>query len=345
MSDLKDRILKANIRRIQKESEGQDRLKHTIYLGDRTIQRLGQEPIENGDKLNNAAVAIGDPMMPLATGNAVQRVDNFNISNGTGTARRTVLERDGRRNGRSNGLGENGDPLPPNDPTLGTPKRTNPLPKKYPPPNGCISFNPQRCVWLNTPEPPIGYEKHGSAVLNEDGLELFLYCENGVVPPPNLGCDFLNRWKCQGGVCIQDPNGIYPSQEACQMALIPPEFSGGQSIGIGYVIEVMYSFDPSWGLGYTTKYGRINTTGSQLTPYTDAELYALVPVSGAITQAFLGGFVTSSERSVIVNGGGGSTGSTITPFAFGYIPSVKISRILRKDGLPDTGGNPPSTCP
>jgi len=198
--DLKLKLEQQKAARISKEAHV-DKLLHTIYLGDRTIQQLGQKPIANGIKLNNAAVEIGDPMLPLAKGDVLRRVDNKNRNGGKalGSAQRTALERDGLANKRSNGLGDNGDIAPTNNPNDGAPKKP---PKGFDPPFGCEP-PVQNCVWLNTAIAPDGYGSHGSVVLNNDGLELFLYCALGTTPPPDLGCDFnrdtvVKKWGISG---------------------------------------------------------------------------------------------------------------------------------------------------
>jgi hypothetical protein len=221
--DLKLKLEQQTAARISKEAPVK-KLLHTIYLGDRTIQQLGQEPIDNGIKLNNASVAIGDPMLPLAKGDVLRRVDSINRNGGKalGSAQRTALERDGLANNRTNGLGENGNIAPINDPNIGTPLSNNPAPVGFDPPFGCEP-PVQNCVWLNTAIAPNGYGSHGSVVLNNDGLELYLYCTLGTTPPPDLGCDFNRKWKCVNGVCVQDANGAYASQAECQAALVVPK--------------------------------------------------------------------------------------------------------------------------
>ena len=235
-------ILKAKIsanasRRIREASEDLTRPKilHTQYLGDRTVQQLGQEPVENAVILNNAANTIGDALMPLAKGSPLQRFDSVNQDDGVGTARRSLLDNDANRNGSNFVTLRTGEQEPANDPLKGTPRGRDPLPKDYPPPFGCVPLFPaKQCIWIPNATPPSGYQSHGSAVINEEGLELWLHCKEGVVPPENLGCDFLSKWKCQDGVCVQDPNGIYSTKVACEAARIPVNFTGGQCAGTSY---------------------------------------------------------------------------------------------------------------
>ena len=235
-------ILKAQIsanasRRIREASEDLTRPKilHTQYLGDRTVQQLGQEPVENAVILNNAANTIGDALMPLAKGSPLQRFDSFNQDDGVGTAKRSLLDNDANRNGSNFVTLRTGEQEPANDPLKGTPRGRDPLPKDYPPPFGCVPLYPaKQCIWIPSGTSPSGYQSHGSAVINQDGLELFLHCQDGVVPPPDLGCTFLARWKCVNGVCTQDPNGTYSTKVACEAARIPVNFTGGQCAGTSY---------------------------------------------------------------------------------------------------------------
>jgi hypothetical protein len=88
--------------------------------------------------------------------------------------------------------------------------------------------------------PPSGYQPHGSAVINQDGLELWLHCKDGVVPHENLGCSFLPpfaKWKCLDGVCTQDPSGTYSTQAECEAARTLL-FTGGQCVGTSYGVSV-----------------------------------------------------------------------------------------------------------
>lgn len=218
--------------RIAKEKQQQDRtadpnlLRHTLYQGDRTIQQLGQEPIENGVILNNQSLAIGDVMLPLAKGNVLRRVDNTNGGALLGTAYRDALENDYDANGRRrkaplsrNGGNEPSDPNNPNKPNKRNPDRV-------PPPSGCTP-PPPKCFWSKNPIAPKGFQNHGDAVVNQNGLPVYLHCMAGTNAPSNLNCSFLDtqRWSCSGGVCSLNPTGIYTSQAQCQAALVSPPTS------------------------------------------------------------------------------------------------------------------------
>ena len=238
-------ILKAKIaanatRRIREAVDDLSRPKilHTQYLGDRTVQQLGQEPIENAVILNNAANAIGEALMPLAKGQPLQRFDSFNQDDGLGTARRSLLDSDANRNGSGFITLRTGEQEPANDPLKGTPRGRDPLPKDYPPPYGCVPVGggSKNCIWIPNATPPSGYQSHGSAVINAEGLELWLHCKEGIVPPENLGCTFLPpfvKWKCVDGVCTQDPSGTYATKVECEAARTLL-FTGGQCVGTTY---------------------------------------------------------------------------------------------------------------
>jgi hypothetical protein len=229
---LKAQIAKNESQRIAKDANELTRPKilHTQYLGDRTVRQLGQEPIENAVILNNASNTIGDALMPLAKGAPLQRFDSVNQDDGVGTAKRAILDAEANRaqssdfaaNGISTIKTRTGEQFPSNNPLDGTPRGNDPLPQTYPPPFGCVPVGGggNNCIWTASPTPPTDYQSHGGAVINQDGLELYLHCKNGVVPPSDLGCDFINKWQCSGGICYQIPTGIYNSQNECEAALI-----------------------------------------------------------------------------------------------------------------------------
>jgi hypothetical protein len=198
-------------------------LRHTTYQGDRKIQQLGDEIIENGVVLNNQSIKIGDPVVPLAKGNVLRRVDNTNGGALLGSAYRKAVENDHDANGsrRNNDLGRNGGDEPRDDSSNPNDPRNNPNdPPRFPPPFGCTPPPPQ-CIWTSDPNVPNGYQSHGSAVINENGVELFLYCTAGTAMPPDLGCDFLkpaDKWQCSNGVCIASPTGTFNTEAECNAA-------------------------------------------------------------------------------------------------------------------------------
>jgi len=321
--DLKLKLEQQKAARISKESPV-DKLLHTIYLGDRTIQQLGQKPIANGIKLNNAAVEIGDPMLPLAKGDVLRRVDNKNRNGGKalGSAQRTALERDGLANNRSNGLGDNGDPAPLNNPNNGTPKGKNPPPKGSNPPFGCEP-PVQNCVWLNTAIAPNGYGSHGSVVLNNDGLELYLYCELGTTPPPDLGCDFNRKWKCVNGVCVQDANGVYASLAECQAALMPSDATGGMCAGVSYTAFFTYDV-------FQNNVFQFNVNRNPL-----------IVLTGSVISSRLTTPSGSSVVYTIVHAGGTSNAQLATG-----LPVITVQNLnVEIEGSPNNCGNPPPSCP
>ena len=222
--DLLKSLLSSNqIDRLAKEKAAQDRIddprlpRHTVYKGDRKIQQLGQDTIENGLIINNQSVAIGDVMLPLAKGNVLRRVDNTNGGALLGTAYRDALENDFDANGnrRSAPLSRNGgnEPSDPNNPNK--PRKPS---DRVPPPFGCVP-PPSQCFWSSNPIAPDGFQNHGDAVVNENAQPTYLHCKAGASVPANLGCDFLNqKWSCSAGVCSLDPNGSYSSQAECEAA-------------------------------------------------------------------------------------------------------------------------------
>lgn len=229
INQIKLNLEKAKAQRLSQEST-EPKTRHTIYLGDRTIQQLGQAPIENGVVLNNQSIKIGDPMLPLAKGNVLRRVDNTNGGALLGSAYRDAVENDFDINGdrRNRELSRNGsdEPSDPSSPSTGL---NYPV---YPPPFGCVP-PPQQCFWSTNPIAPDGFQGYGDVVLNENALPLYLYCQNGIQPPDDLGCTFLskNKWGCSGGVCSPDPNGLYNSQAECEAARLSR-----------YIVEIQGTF-------------------------------------------------------------------------------------------------------
>jgi hypothetical protein len=307
--------------RIIKEKQKIDRaesdsiLRHTTYQGDRKIQQLGGEIIENGVVLNNQSLAIGDVMMPLAKGNVLRRVDNTNGGALLGSAYREVLANNFDPNGNRdklalsrNGGDENPDPFNPNNPN-----NPNPDYPQFPPPFGCTP-PPSQCFWTTNPIAPDGFQGYGSAVVNENGVPLYLYCVAGAAVSTDLNCDFLSRWKCQNGVCVQDPNGIYKSRPQCEAALINTNVSFSQvfsqTFAPNLLITNTFSVNPPSQVS-----GWINVTcsllagsgwddcgsiGSFTAPctigsvyiYTGSELVIssnVAPVNGTVTNLVVGG--------------------------------------------------------
>lgn len=319
--------------RLKKEKAAQDRIddprlpRHTVYKGDRKIQQLGQDVIENGVIINNQSLAIGDVMLPLAKGNVLRRVDNTNGGALLGTAYRDALENDFDANGnrRETELGRNGgqEPSDPNKPRKPS--------DRVPPPFGC-NPPPSQCFWSSSPDTPDGFQNYGDAVVNENAQPVYLYCVPGTSVPANLGCDFLNqKWSCSAGVCSLDPNGSYSSQAECEAALIPPPFTGGQCVG---------------GLYYVQVRGVRTSDGSTYTSWNAG-----------------GGFITASPNGLVNNGKitgltwSNSLGSTVwrvksngvdsvflNGFLFFESTSLTIAQVIRTDGA-DNCGNLPSTCP
>jgi len=191
-------------------------LRHTTYQGDRKIQQLGGEIIDNGIVLNNQSLAIGDVVMPLTNCNVLRRVDSTNGGALLGTAYRDAVEQDVDANGnrrdsdlsRNGGGGGGGGGGQGGGGGRGSPSSS-------PPPYGCTPPPPQ-CFWTTNPIAPDGFQNHGDAVVNENAVPLYLHCIAGTAVSPDLNCEFLSRWRCVSGICVRDPNGIYNSQAECE---------------------------------------------------------------------------------------------------------------------------------
>ena len=284
---LKDLLNGNQSDRLIKEKFQQNRivdtnlLRHTVYKGDRIIQQLGQEPIENGVILSNQSLEIDDVMLPLAKGNVLRRVDNTNGGALLGTAYRDALENDYDANGkrRSSKLSRNGgnEPSNPNNPNKPKPK-----PDRVPPPFGCTP-PPPKCFWSRSPIAPRGFQSHGSAVVNENGIPVYLHCASGVNAPSNLNCSFLDlqKWACLGGVCVPSDNGIYTSQSQCESArsVYWNVFVQGIAVtGFGVVIPVYKE-----GRGTTTNTASVTLTQGVIAGTFDGVTYYQYAANGNVT--------------------------------------------------------------
>jgi len=337
ISDRIKKLLADNqIKRLSEEKERLDRrngpriLRHTTYEGDRKIRQLGDEIIENGVILNNQSLAIGDVMLPLAKGNVLRRVDNTNGGALLGSAYRKSVENDFDPNGdrRSSALSRNGGNESSNPPIGSGGGGGGGAPSSSPPPFGCTPPPPQ-CFWTTNPIAPDGFQNHGDAVVNENGVPLYLHCIAGTAVSPDLNCEFLGKWSCSGGVCSRNPNGIYNSQAECEAALIPPNFTGGQCV------DTLYTPILNGPIKYVD-------TGAVLTTLVNSNR---VPRLGALT-----GLEVSS------------LGSSNSLYFIGYSKGVYFQELLASTGgnqralegsgvsitltgSPDNCGDAPSTCP
>lgn len=175
----------------------------------------------------------------------------------------------------------------------------------------------------------------------------------------------VTRWSCSGGICSPDPNGTYNSQAECEAALIPPSFTGGQCPNVAYRVWMVWDgiMCPSGEAGLV--YGQ--TEAGQMTfntPPTDAFIRANgVRIVGTQQSVrFVSYFVPGSFgfaiwviRYLDVNNvfqelqfTSGVNAAEVS-FCLGgfqvFGQSARIFKVLREDGLPDTCGNPPPTCP
>ena len=353
MEELRSLLSTNQRNRLAKEKAAQDRIddpklpRHTLYQGDRKIQQLGDGIIENGIVLNNQAIAIGDPVLPLAKGSVLRRVDNTNGGALLGTAYRNAVENDFDANGNRRNLilSRNGGNEPP-DPLNPNPVNPNPVNPSthpiFPPPFGCTP-PPSKCFWTTNPMPPDGFQNYGSAVVNENAVPLYLHCIIGTSVPKNLNCSFLDpqKWSCFAGVCSPDPNGIYNTQAECESALIPPPFTGGQC-------AKNYYFKIQFTTNLNTYYGAGSINGQNLltTQMSDAEARAGTPIMGPLNNtSFVPQPSFSDARTILLYNNGVYTGFNWLVFpAFQTFISASVTWVEPVSGADDCG-NLPSTCP
>ena len=353
--DLLKSLLSTNqCDRLAKEKAAQDRIddpklpRHTVYQGDRKIQQLGQDTIENGIVLNNQSVAIGDVMLPLAKGNVLRRVDNTNGGALLGTAYRDALENDFDANGnrRSAPLSRNGgnEPSDPNNPNK--PRKPS---DRVPPPFGCVP-PPSQCFWSTNPIAPDGFQNHGDAVVNENAQPTYLHCKAGASVPANLGCDFLNqKWSCSAGVCSLNPNGSYSSQAECEAALIPPPFSGGQCVGNEYTVVIGAVFTGG-GTSRTYYFPRNLAGGSQNLAGMISFGNAQFPFFGALNNPVYSYSYSGTPTGFADFYPGGRINYSILIFDFPVMYSLVegsefVAAVVNRTNPSDPCGNLPSSCP
>ena len=347
MDELRSLLSTNQSDRLKREKAALDRIddpklpRHTVYQGDRKIQQLGQDAIENGVIINNQSVAIGEVMLPLAKGNVLRRVDKTNGGALLGTAYRDALENDFDANGnlRTSPLSRNGgnEPSDPNNPNR--PRKPS---DRVPPPFGC---NPpsKDCFWSSNPSPPQGFQNYGDAVVNENGDATYLHCKAGSSVPANLGCDFLNpppvtTYSCSGGVCSPDPNGNYPSLEACQAALIPPPFTGGQCTG-GYKLQIGVIYQTGGILGYYV------AQNSSPVEYTEAEVLALGTTFDSPISSLDFRPQTEGSLTWVLYVSGEATNISASNDGSNLVVGYELITLIRADGSPDNCGDLPPTCP
>ncbi|MFQ4134757.1 hypothetical protein PGN35_000385 [Nodosilinea sp. PGN35] len=116
-----------------------------------------------------------------------------------------------------------------------------------------------------------------------------------------------------------DPNAV--DAGAIVSPGTPPPFAGGQSPGILY--SVAYRYDT------------ISTTGQTIVLDFDRIVSRIGPISGLLTQS-LGG-----ESWIDIVSGNGRERLHSSSAAQGDYRNVRIVAVVRVDGQPDTGGNPP----
>jgi hypothetical protein len=187
LDDIKAQINKNTVQRLKKDADKAPQ--HTIYLGDRTVQRLGEEPIENAVILPNKALSIGEPLLPLASGDVLRRYDSANRGAYLGSAYRKALEADGVTGAKLSMNGDNAMPDEPLSPQQNGGGGNGSFPPISPPPFGCAPPD-KKCFWTTASTPPNGFQGYGD-VVTSTGDRLFLYCAIGTTPPSDLGCSFL----------------------------------------------------------------------------------------------------------------------------------------------------------
>ena len=348
MDELRSLLSTNQSDRLKREKAALDRIddpklpRHTVYQGDRKIQQLGQDTIENGVIINNQSLAIGETVVPLAKGNVLRRVDKTNGGALLGTAYRDALENDFDANGglRTKPLSRNGgnEPSDPNSPNK--PRKPS---DRVPPPSGCVPPS-KDCFWSSNPVPPLGFQNYGDAVVNENAQPTYLHCKAGTSVPANLGCDFLDTppappvttYSCSGGVCSLDPIGVYPSLAACQAALIPPPITGGQCASFPYTVAFKITYTDT-----SIRYWLNNGANTILSDLVAAFGLPYLQGAGVATQSgpIVPSQFTTDGSSIFRNG------LSLFFVGVGAIQSFSLYQVFPLAGNTDNCGDPLPSCP
>jgi hypothetical protein len=263
----------------------------------------------------------------------------------------------------SGGVNSNNNPSSPSSPNSSTTPSTTgggiPKPENPPASAGCTPIS--GCQWRDVTSRTTSIT--GGQIINtsdytklcapgevsrgiiqlDDGTRKVLCCGDKTYPPNNLGCSSLNRYSCSGGVCSLDPNGIYSSLAACNAALVPPSYTGGQCVGVSYRL-ILGAVE--WNTGIT-KY--FNGTGSSISwnapdPYPTSSYILTGPLPpGGFSWAEDTVYPTYTLFKLLWN----SSPSGIQWVSLDRQPptSTFIAHLERVDGFSDNCGNPPPTCP
>jgi hypothetical protein len=252
--------------------------------------------------------------------------------------------------------GRRGSPIPvPETKVIPTPPlKPNPPGRAVPPPAEYNCLPIDGCEWTQG-ACPSGTQSRGFITFESSGT-YNLCCVPTVFPNKSLNCQ-LPKYKCVNGVCVPDPNGVYSSLAACNAALIPPSFTGGQCVARYFAILSATLFDGSTGYaGFTGTNLSFNPSLSELailrTILTD--VITNPNVIGNIPGPIPG--ISSVENGVGANGETGAIASstlTVTingekvQFSRGnnaFPTNVQIFEVYKSGGN-DNCGNLASRCP
>jgi len=224
---------------------------------------------------------------------------------------------------------------------------------------GCnIGAEPDVCQWFpassytqarNAICPP-GMRNSG-AVEFSSGTILYLCCTNDGLPAKELGigCDWKgDRYKCQNGVCVVDPSGVYGSLSECQAALVQP-FIGGQCPVLYNITVTAYIYGSTGGLWRTVTSTIYNAQGPLIGFRTN---YA-GPMGHHFGVDTPWGYWLSHGYSLSTGLG---RSMSLTQYEASYFDTSKpfnpferyvyvVETIARVDGNPDNCGDPPKVCP
>lgn len=150
-----------------------------------------------------------------------------------------------------------------------------------------------------------------------------------VLPIDNT--TFASGWRCENGVCVEDTEGFYRTQEECEAALAPANFTGGQCVGISYSVTIDY-------------YRFIGAAPSN--PALTGNFTQVVSILGAIVSITpIFNNIVGTKIEIISNSGSTITDVGSVSWSEGSFIEITSILLVRSDGLPDNCGNPAPSCP
>ena len=141
------------------------------------------------------------------------------------------------------------------------------------------------------------------------------------------------KWKCLNGICSVDPSGSFNSKADCEASRVQ-QFTGGQELNRLYRVVVNYTITDG-RLGFpdiTDNLVYINIPGPVL-----CVTFGMTIDPPPFNRPFIFMRMTSTTDP-------GNIRKTVVGNSNQVILRINSTTVTAKNGLPDTGGNPPVRC-